>query len=447
MRALLYALIVAGAVVIQVTILDGLPFPGGAAPDLVLLAVVALALNGGPVPGMATGFAAGLVFDLAPPQTHAIGQSALVLCLLGYLCGLISHELERSIFLPLAAMAIGAAVGAVLFVAVGKIFGDPRYSWAAVAHVLPATVAYDVLASPFVLYIVARLVQLAGVAPVTGGALAPSLAGRPSAGRAGIPGEPRLRVGSGRSSDGWIGVGRPTAGVAGAGSALSQFSGGSSVKTGGTALPGSPARLRLRPSKTARPQAAVATGRRDNRLRLGASTQTRPKNRNKPAAQPRFRSGVGGSALDSDRRLGRGRPRAEPKFRSGGLLGRNGFGGSIGSGLSGGLSSLSGSLGSGRPGIAGGRGRTAAQPKFRSGRLGGGLRIGGARIGAGGLGGRAGASASRVKFGRKGADGGPLARIARFAGAKIGRRPEPARSRTGRSSVYRIGSRETGGTE
>ena len=454
MRALLYAVIVAGAVVIQVTIMDGLPLPGGAAPDLVLLAVVALALNGGPVAGAVTGFAAGLVFDLAPPQSHVIGLSALVLCLLGYFCGLASRELERSVFLPLAAMALGAAAGAVLYVAVGKMFGDPRYSWAAVRHILPATVAYDVLASPFVLYVVSRLIRLAGQVPVPGGAPVPALPGRPAgagllgtvaparaaAGRTGA--EPRIRR-SGRTSDGWIGMGRPAGASAGAASALRQLSGGSSVNTGGTALPGSPARLRLRPGKAPRPQPRVATGRRDPNLRLGSSTPNRPRNARKAPAQPKFRGGgVGGSALDSDRRLGRGRPRREPKFRSGGLLGGNGFGGgSLGGGFG-------GSLGGVGPGPRGARmngllgGRSPAQPKFRSGHLGGGRRHGGLG-GVGGLG--SGGAGGRPKFHPGRADRGILARAVGLMRGRLRRRSSAGRPLTGHSSTFRIGSRGTGG--
>ena len=52
-----------------------------------LFAVVALALTGGPLPGLLTGFLAGLALDVAPPASHAIGQYALVFCVVGYACG------------------------------------------------------------------------------------------------------------------------------------------------------------------------------------------------------------------------------------------------------------------------------------------------------------------------------------------------------------------------
>ena len=48
------------------------PLPGGVAPDLVLLVVVALALSSGPMPGLITGFCAGLALDIAPPVPSSV---------------------------------------------------------------------------------------------------------------------------------------------------------------------------------------------------------------------------------------------------------------------------------------------------------------------------------------------------------------------------------------
>ena len=86
-RVLTYGALVATALMLQLSVLDVLPLPGGIAPDLVLLVVVAIALTSGPLFGLVTGFAAGLALDLAPPASHAIGAYALVFCLIGYVCG------------------------------------------------------------------------------------------------------------------------------------------------------------------------------------------------------------------------------------------------------------------------------------------------------------------------------------------------------------------------
>ena len=113
-RALLATAAILAAVLIQVTVLNNVPFPGGAGPDLVLVTVVALALAGGPREGAVIGFAAGLALDIAPPASGLLGQSALVLCLVGYGCGRLRVALERSAWLPIAGVALGAVAGEVL---------------------------------------------------------------------------------------------------------------------------------------------------------------------------------------------------------------------------------------------------------------------------------------------------------------------------------------------
>jgi len=89
-RAVISFVVVAVTVVFQLTIVARIAFPGGAGPDLVLLVVAALALAGGPMAGVLTGFLAGLALDVAPPGSHFVGQNALVFCLVGYLCGLLA---------------------------------------------------------------------------------------------------------------------------------------------------------------------------------------------------------------------------------------------------------------------------------------------------------------------------------------------------------------------
>jgi rod shape-determining protein MreD len=210
-RFLLPIVLLLAALVVQLTVFDRLPLPGGVAPDLVLLVVVALALNSGPMTGMICGFGAGLALDIAPPSGHLIGVYALVFCLLGYLCGLVSAELERSVLLPLAASAVGAAAGAALYAAVGIVLGNPDMTGPAVRHVLPLSVLYDVLLSPFVLFGVALAYRLA--ARLTG-AVRPSrdpVAARVAAGR-GAPAlpagrTPRFRAAAAAPRDGWIGGG------------------------------------------------------------------------------------------------------------------------------------------------------------------------------------------------------------------------------------------------
>jgi len=225
-RALLATAAILAAVLIQVTVLNNVPFPGGAGPDLVLVTVVALALAGGPREGAVIGFAAGLALDIAPPASGLLGQSALVLCLVGYGCGRLRVALERSAWLPIAGVALGAVAGEVLYALVGLIFGDPDVSWQAVRQVLPAAVTYDLLISPLVLYAVALLGGFARwgsdsapaglltgreLAAAGGGVLA-GVAGTGGAVRdTGIGRSPRLRA-AGHHADGWIGAGQDRSG-------------------------------------------------------------------------------------------------------------------------------------------------------------------------------------------------------------------------------------------
>jgi rod shape-determining protein MreD len=167
-RALVSVVVVAFSVVLQLTVVDRIAFPGGAGPDLVLLVVAALALAGGPMAGVLTGFLAGLALDVAPPGSHFVGQNALVFCLVGYACGLLAEtqdetEPGHTALFEIVVTAAGAVLGEALLALLGVMLSDPRVTWPAITHVLPVAVAYDILLCPFVLYAVAAALRLAGV--------------------------------------------------------------------------------------------------------------------------------------------------------------------------------------------------------------------------------------------------------------------------------------------
>jgi len=167
-RAVIAVVVVAVTVVVQLTVVDRIAFPGGAGPDLVLLVVAALALAGGPMAGVLTGFLAGLALDVAPPGSHFVGQSALVFCLVGYSCGLLADDASgdaeqgHTALFEIVVTAAGAVVGEALLALLGVMLSDPRVTWPAITNVLPAAVAYDVLLCPFVLYAVAAALRLGG---------------------------------------------------------------------------------------------------------------------------------------------------------------------------------------------------------------------------------------------------------------------------------------------
>jgi rod shape-determining protein MreD len=157
-RFLLGALLVVVAVVLQVTVFARLPWPG-VSPDLVLLVVLGLALVHGPTTGAVAGFLAGVALDLAPPADTMLGRSALVLCLVGYVAGLMRREAEDSVVAILAVVA-GAALVATSGVALlGALMGDPRVTWDVVLQAVPQRVAYDVVLGPFVVPAVMALAR------------------------------------------------------------------------------------------------------------------------------------------------------------------------------------------------------------------------------------------------------------------------------------------------
>ena len=222
-RLLISVAVVAVALLAQVTFVNRLVLPGGAGPDLVLLAVIALALTGGPLAGTLTGFAAGLALDVAPPASHTIGQYALVFCLVGYGCGRLAALGEASPALYVGISAAAAAVGAALHAVLGVMLSDPEVSWAAVRHVLPPSLIYDVILSPFVLYAVVRLNGWAARPAPGESAAAASAPASWTGGAAGVTagavrqastsGSPRLHLADHRGSNAWIGSARTADGT------------------------------------------------------------------------------------------------------------------------------------------------------------------------------------------------------------------------------------------
>jgi rod shape-determining protein MreD len=154
------------AVVVQLTVVNRLPLPGGVAPDLVLLLVTAVAVNTSPMTGLLTGFAGGLALDIAPPATHYAGEYALVFCLAGYFAARIAAASaattgERNRWVELGAMAAATVAGEAGKAGLGLLLSDPDVTGPAIKHVLPGAIAWDLLLTPFAFFLVSWAAGLA----------------------------------------------------------------------------------------------------------------------------------------------------------------------------------------------------------------------------------------------------------------------------------------------
>jgi rod shape-determining protein MreD len=169
------------AVVVQLTVVNRLPLPGGTAPDLVLLLVAAVAVSTGPMTGLLAGFAGGLALDIAPPATHYAGEYALIFCLVGYFAARIvavafgASSGERNQWIELAVMAAAVVAGEAGKAGLGLMLSDPDVTGPAIRHVLPGAIAWDLLLTPFAFLLVAWVAGLAR--PVAERAPRPELAG------------------------------------------------------------------------------------------------------------------------------------------------------------------------------------------------------------------------------------------------------------------------------
>lgn len=117
---LLLVALAQGSVVARLTWFD----PGE--PQMAALAVLGVALMAGARAGAVAGFGTGLLLDVLPPADHATGQWAFVLCLLGYLVGLLAADAVDSKLLATALAAVGASLAPLVFTVLGLVLGDSR---------------------------------------------------------------------------------------------------------------------------------------------------------------------------------------------------------------------------------------------------------------------------------------------------------------------------------
>jgi len=139
---------------LQRTVLASLDVPFGT-PDLLAIVVAAVALQTGPGLGSFTGFLAGLGADLL--SDHAMGRLAAVLCIVGYLVGLLRQDAEKSVAVPLGAVVIGGVLAALLFAGTGALVDDHRAGGDLLLQRCLAALLYGLIVTPFLYPLVGRI--------------------------------------------------------------------------------------------------------------------------------------------------------------------------------------------------------------------------------------------------------------------------------------------------
>ncbi len=156
-RAMVAALVVSAAVVLQVTVFPHFSWQG-IVPNLGLLVVVGAALVRGPQFACLLGFATGLLVDLAPPADHIAGRWALAFVVVGYLAGRIRQESpDQGRPTPTAvvlAVAASSFVASSVYALTGLLLGDPSMGIGEVVSTILIALIWDVLLTPFVLPVV-----------------------------------------------------------------------------------------------------------------------------------------------------------------------------------------------------------------------------------------------------------------------------------------------------
>lgn len=156
LRGLVILLLVAVALVLQVSVFGQFSWHG-VVPDLVLLVVVAAGLARGGQFAMVLGFVAGALLDLTPPADHTAGRWALALLVVGLIAGMVRQGetpagVERTpVLTALAAVAGCSFVGTSLFALSGMVLGEQQGGVGGMLEVIGISLVWDLVLTPLVL--------------------------------------------------------------------------------------------------------------------------------------------------------------------------------------------------------------------------------------------------------------------------------------------------------
>ncbi len=150
------ALLAAAAVILQITVMPSITVADGS-PDVVIAAVVSIAVLRGPLVGAVTGFACGFLVELTTP-VGTLGVMALLYLAVGAWCGRFADRPEAStIGLPLGLIVAGAAFVQVGYASFQWLLGTDATASVIAMRIVVPTVALSALLGPPVLLVARRL--------------------------------------------------------------------------------------------------------------------------------------------------------------------------------------------------------------------------------------------------------------------------------------------------
>lgn len=151
---------VLAAVLIELTLLSRLDLPG-ATPDLVIVTVVAIALAMGPMQGVAAGFGAGVLIDLAPPADTLLGVNAIVYMAIGFVTGFVIDPRDRTVPIEIGIVGLSASAATLGTAALDTLLGSGRVSWEEIPGMALSSALYAVIMAPVVIVGIAWIVRKA----------------------------------------------------------------------------------------------------------------------------------------------------------------------------------------------------------------------------------------------------------------------------------------------
>ncbi|MCL2881644.1 MAG: rod shape-determining protein MreD [Coriobacteriia bacterium] len=127
-------------------------------PNFLLIVTIIMALVNGPVEGVFVGFAAGILLDLL--GTGPFGPAALVMCVVGYLAGVLHERIfAQGWLLPVLVLAASSLLNEILYLIAQISLGQRMSFFSALLTKAIPTVLYTTLVAVIVFPVVSRLLR------------------------------------------------------------------------------------------------------------------------------------------------------------------------------------------------------------------------------------------------------------------------------------------------